>query len=167
VRISARPEILIADAVPDQRELYADYFAWSGFQVAAAASVDELLTRLTAHVPDIICAAFDLPNADGAAAGGAALCADIRARLPRTPILLLATRPSSDDIARAAAAGCSDVLLKPVLPEQLLLEVRKHMPRARLLHALSQRGKLRAALARARTADSTQTADRVMRKFKK
>jgi CheY-like chemotaxis protein len=164
VRAPALPLILIAEAVPDERELYADYFAWSGFRVVTAESGRATLARAADRVPDVISAAFDLPDLDGAA-----LCSALRSN-PATanvPVILLATRASSDDIARARAAGCADVLLKPVLPEQLLLEARRRVPRSRLILALSQRLKLRAARARLRATAATQNAERILRKLRK
>ena len=92
-----------------------------GFQPVAAATIDEGLSRAARVKPDVIVA-------DVCGAGITAL--DITHRIRRdartrdTGIIVLTGSALGGINARAEAAGCDRVLVKPCLPDVLALEIR-------------------------------------------
>ena len=116
------PLVLIVDDYQDAREMYAEYLMADGFDVAQASNGIEALTRAGELRPDVILMDLALPGIDGWEATRR-LKAD--RRTAAIPVIVLSGR--SDDAAPAAAhqAGCAAFLLKPVLPDDLAVEIRK------------------------------------------
>ena len=123
-RMHARhpPLVLIVDDYEDAREMYAEYLMADGFRVVEASNGLEAVTRAGELQPDIILMDLSLPGIDGWEATRR-LRAD--SRTAAIPVIVLSGR--SEDAASAAArdAGCSAFLLKPVLPDDIAIEIRK------------------------------------------
>ena len=59
------PLVLVVDDFQDNREMYAEYLAFSGFRVIQAANGKEALDQAFANRPDIIIMDLSLPVMDG------------------------------------------------------------------------------------------------------
>jgi CheY-like chemotaxis protein len=114
--------VLVVDDYQDARELYAEYFAFSGFRVAEAANGVEAIEKALALVPDIILMDLSLPGIDGWEATRR-LKANPQTR--HIPIVALTSHalPGFSDTAKKA--GCDAFVTKPCLPDKLVDEVRR------------------------------------------
>lgn len=114
--------ILLVEDMLDARELYADYLGYAGFSVVTAINGHEAIGLARLLRPDLILMDIRLPGMDGLEA-----TADIKAEpeLAHIPILAI-TADSSHDIAeRAREAGCSALIFKPVLPDEVVQQINE------------------------------------------
>jgi CheY-like chemotaxis protein len=123
-----RPLILIAGISRDAREMYQEFFLWSGWGVVLAPNSLVAFDLAIAHQPDIVATSDRLRPRDGLL-----LCEQLHAD-PRTahiPVVILTTATTTLDRQRARLAGCATLLLQPTLPRLLLAEARRLIARAR------------------------------------
>ena len=119
---AAAPLILVVDDFLDNRQMYAEYLAFSGLRVEEAENGHEALEKAFAMLPDVIVMDLSLPGIDGWEATRR-LKAD-----PRTkgiPVIALTGHALAGHSKGAMDAGCDAFITKPCLPERLLEEVRK------------------------------------------
>lgn len=104
----------------DTREMYAWCLSARGFDVVSAARVAEGAAAAESHRPDVIVTDFTLPGEDGFA-----LATRVRASadLADTPMILVSGRSFFGDSGDRAMQLFDRVLLKPVLPDQLLADI--------------------------------------------
>ena len=88
----------------------------NGYDVVVAGTANDAVEAASKSPPDVMLLDLTLPDGDGLS-----VLDDLKARNARPP-LTLAMTGHDDDITRARcmAAGCTDVLLKPVLINDLL-----------------------------------------------
>ena len=88
----------------------------NGYDVAVAGTANDAVEAASASPPDVMLLDLTLPDGDGLS-----VLDDLKARKAK-PSLTLAMTGHDDDITRARcmAAGCADVLLKPVPINDLL-----------------------------------------------
>ena len=113
--------ILIVEDMVDARELYADYLGFAGFSVVTALNGHEAVGLARLLKPDLILMDIRLPGMDGLEAA-----ADIKAdpAITHIPIVAITADSSRDIHARAKRVGCSTVIMKPVLPGEVVLNIR-------------------------------------------
>jgi two-component system, cell cycle response regulator DivK len=116
-----RPRILLVDDFPDNREMYALYLEYAGFEVAEAATGYEALAQAFAQVPDLIVMDLSLPGLDGWEATRR-LKSD--PRTSQIPVLALTGHALDGYSQGARDAGCDAFVIKPCLPEELAAEIR-------------------------------------------
>jgi DNA-binding NarL/FixJ family response regulator len=87
--------------------------------VAEASSGEELLAVLERVKPDLVITDIHMPGMDGLAA-----IAQIRARHPALPILVLSMHDTADFVRRAIASGANGYLMKHAAPKELQHAVR-------------------------------------------
>jgi len=116
------PLILIVDDFLDNRQMYAEYLAFSGLRVEEAENGHQALEKAFAMLPDLIVMDLSLPGIDGWEATRR-LKADPRTK--RIPVIALTGHALAGHSRGAMDAGCDAVIIKPCLPEHLLEEVRK------------------------------------------
>ena len=124
----ARPLILVAGLSRDAREMYQEFFLWSGWGVVLAANGLVAFDLAVTQQPDIIATSDRLRPRDGLL-----FCEQLHAD-PRTtdiPVVILTTATTTLDLQRARLSGCSTLLLQPTLPRVLLEEARRLILRAR------------------------------------
>jgi len=125
---SSAPLVLIVDDYDDAREMYAEYLLVYGYRVAMARDGLEAVAETAALLPDLVLMDLSLPGIDGWEA-----TRQIKAD-PRTchiPVLALTGHALSSAAEGAQAAGCDAFVLKPCLPDDVLLEVRRMLDRRR------------------------------------
>jgi two-component system, cell cycle response regulator DivK len=116
------PLILVVDDFLDNRQMYAEYLAFSGLRVEEAENGHEALEKAFAMLPDLIVMDLSLPGIDGWEATRR-LKADPRTK--RIPVIALTGHALAGHSKGAMDAGCDAFITKPCLPERLLEEVRK------------------------------------------
>ena len=120
--MSGTPFVLIVDDVEDNREMYAEYLRFAGFEVATAANGEEGLEQALANPPDAVVLDLTMPRLDGWALA-AALRGDDRTR--HTQIVVLSGHALTGTEEGARKAGAHSFLTKPCLPEDLAAEVNR------------------------------------------
>jgi CheY-like chemotaxis protein len=106
----------------DTREMYGLMLQAHGYQVRQAGNPREALAVVTANPPHAVITDLKLGAEDGCD-----LIAALRG-LPETsavPVLVLTGWTDAKRIARAQAAGCTKVLVKPCAPDVMLAELRE------------------------------------------
>jgi CheY-like chemotaxis protein len=109
--------VLIADDLRFFLEVERSYLQRGGFDVLTAASGAEAVALATAHRPHLILLDLEMPETDGAAA-----CAAMR-RVPDlagTPIIIMSARGDAGTRERCLQAGCTEFVVKPEKPDELL-----------------------------------------------
>jgi two-component system response regulator FixJ len=90
-----------------------------GFEVEAFRSGSALLNAAASNGADCFVIDYKMPNMSGIE-----LAKRLRNRGIDTPIILITGYPDGDILAKAAAAGIQNVLLKPHLEESLVTRIR-------------------------------------------
>lgn len=115
-----RPLVFVVDDSMDNRQMYADYLTFVGYAVVECVNGQEAVAKAATAQPDLIVMDLSLPVMDGWEA---------TRRLKNDPrmagILVLAlTSHALDDSRKTAfAAGADAYLVKPCLPEDLVVTV--------------------------------------------
>jgi two-component system cell cycle response regulator DivK len=113
--------VLIVDDFDDNRQMYAEFLAYSGYRVLEASNGAEAIAQATEHLPDLIVMDLSLPVLDGWEATRR-LKSDPRTR--HIPVVALTGHALEGHSQGARAAGCDAFLAKPCLPDKLLETVR-------------------------------------------
>jgi two-component system cell cycle response regulator DivK len=117
-----KPIVLVVDDFADNREMYSEYLAFSGYEVIEARNGKEAIDAAQERLPDIIIMDLSLPVMDGWEATRR-LKADERTR--RIPVVALTGHALAGHSKGAREAGCDSFLAKPCLPDQLVAEIRR------------------------------------------
>ena len=119
--------VLLVDRDHDTRRLYSDYLKEAACEIEEAQDGREALARALSRHYDVVVTETRLPGINGYQ-----LCDLLRrdATTHALPIIVVTGETFPNDLERARRAGADVILLKPCLPETLLLVLR------RLLHAL-------------------------------
>jgi len=133
--MTGEPLVLVVDDFQDNREMYAEYLAFSGFRVIQAANGKEALDQAFANRPDIIIMDLSLPVMDGWEATRR-LKADQRTNA--IPVVALTGHAMQGHSKGAIEAGCDSFVAKPCLPDQLVAEIRKMLSTPRLSAAKAE-----------------------------
>src|SRR5438067_11041599 len=146
------PFALIVDRDADTRRMYAEYLSLANYRIEEAADGRDALALVLANRPDILVMETRLPGISGYD-----LCSLLRndAATQSLPIVIVTGDAFEADLRRARNAGADAVLVKPCLPEQLLVEV------GRLL-AQSVELRERGAATRAKVEEQLARADRAL-----
>jgi CheY-like chemotaxis protein len=114
--------VLVVDDFADNREMYSEYLAFSGYDVIEAKNGKEAVDAAHERHPDIIIMDLSLPIMDGWEATRR-LKADERTR--KIPVVALTGHALAGHSKGAKDAGCDSFLAKPCLPDQLVAEIRR------------------------------------------
>lgn len=117
-----RPVVLLVDDYPDAREMYAEYLAFSGFDIVQAGNGLEAIHRAHDSHPDVILMDLSLPVMDGWEATRRLKADPDTKDIPVLAVTGHALTGVSND---AKKAGCDGFITKPCLPEDLVAEIRK------------------------------------------
>jgi len=121
--------VLAVDDQPEVRELLAELFARRGLEVRAEADGDRALAELARAAegdgasPELL--VLDLDLGPGRR-GGLAILADVRARFPELPVIILTGKGTVEDAVHAMRLGAADFVEKdPRLGSRLDLQLAK------------------------------------------
>jgi len=124
----AAPRVLIVEDFADSREMYLEFLAAQGFDVAGAEDGLAALGMIEAGPFDAVVLDIALPKLDGLS-----LLRRLRAdpRFATLPVLTLSASLGVDYQRTAMEAGATTALEKPCLPEELLAAVKKALTERR------------------------------------
>jgi DNA-binding response OmpR family regulator len=120
--------ILVIDDEPDIQFMVKVILRSEGFEITAAANVEEARRRLEADDPDLVL--LDLRLSDGE---GWDILEDLRSsgRLERSPVVILSAHASPAMIDRGLEDGAAGYVTKPFIASELVDAVRMHIAVAR------------------------------------
>jgi len=110
------------DDFPDNRQMYAEFLAFSGLRVAEAANGHEALEKAGDLLPDLIVMDLSLPGIDGWEATRR-LKSDVRTK--HILVMALTGHALAGHSKGAIEAGCDAFVTKPCLPDRLLDEIKR------------------------------------------
>jgi two-component system cell cycle response regulator DivK len=116
------PLVLVVDDFVDAREMYAEYFAFSGFRVIEASNGTEAIQKALELAPHVILMDLSMPGMDGWEATRL-LKGDERTK--HIPVIALTGHALTGFLESAKLAGCDAFVTKPCLPDTLVEEVRR------------------------------------------
>ena len=118
---SAPAQILVVDDEAHLRKLLTVILRAAGYEVAAAASGLEALSRISESQPDLVISDVMMPELDGFG-----LIENLRAniRTRAIPVILLTAMSQTDDVVQGLGIGADDYLSKPFQRAELLARVR-------------------------------------------
>jgi DNA-binding response OmpR family regulator len=122
--MNAAARILIVEDELPMRTALTDVLAGEGYRVLNASNGEAGLERALAEKPDLILLDLMMPRLDGYA-----VCAELRRRAFRVPILILTAKGQVDDRVKGLDVGADDYLVKPFSTEELLARVRAALRR--------------------------------------
>ncbi|HEY2344145.1 MAG TPA: response regulator transcription factor [Chthoniobacteraceae bacterium] len=110
--------LVIEDELPMRNALF-DLLTAQSFRVVTESDGERGLARALSEELDLVLLDIMMPKLDGFA-----VCAEIRRRLPKLPILMLTAKSQIDDRVTGLDAGADDYLVKPFSSRELLARVR-------------------------------------------
>lgn len=110
--------LIIEDELP-MRTALCETLTSEGYKVRSAADGEAGLHRALTEEHDLILLDVMMPKLDGYA-----LCAELRRRGRKTPVLMLTAKGLVDDRVSGLDAGADDYLVKPFAMKELLARVR-------------------------------------------
>ncbi len=109
--------ILLADDVHLFLEQYCPFFKRKGVEVLTATDGAQALQLIQTKHPDIAILDYFMPQMTGAE-----VCRQVKAdpALKHIPIVILTSERRPDVVTQCQAAGCEEILFKPISPKTLL-----------------------------------------------
>jgi two-component system KDP operon response regulator KdpE len=129
----ATSTILVVDDYPDNRTLLSAWLRAKGYKVIEAQDGREGLVQANRSHPDLILMDLAMPELDGVEA-----TRQLRQRrtFSRTPIFAISAYATHDVKADALAAGCTEVIAKPLDLASLLGKIQSALaPEAPFAHS--------------------------------
>ena len=119
------PLVLLIDDNADNREMYETMLASSGFEVLQAENAVEALALAAVRLPALVVTDLRMPGDVSAAE----LCRQFRAL--GVPVIALTGVGPGEEHDAMRSAGCAAILMKPLLPDQLIMEITRLFTPAR------------------------------------
>lgn len=126
--------VLIVDDEPVVRDFLKRCLEASGYPVKQAGNADEALELMAAIPASVVLCDIRMPGQDGLW-----LAERLRAKWPRTAIIMATAVDDHDIIRQSSALGAADYLIKPIAAEHLLQVVGRAV-RARTERESAERG---------------------------
>lgn len=122
--LAAQTVILVIEDDPALRGFLSDLLEGEGYRAHCVESGTQGLQALEALTPDLVLLDLVLPDLDGYA-----VCRKIRANSQqRIPIVMLSANRDPLDVLEALHVGVDEYLRKPFEVEDLLAQIRAHLP---------------------------------------
>lgn len=122
--VPAQTVILVIEDDPALRGFLSDLLEGEGYRAQCVESGTQGLQALEALTPDLVLLDLVLPDLDGFA-----VCRQIRANSQRRiPIVMLSANRDPLDVLEALHIGVDEYLRKPFEVEDLLAQIRAHLP---------------------------------------
>lgn len=122
-----KPLILVVENDPDSRDLLKILLELSGYEVAVAGSGEQALSLMESLRPDVVLMETRLPDLDGLA-----VLRRLRKHwlLGAVPIVAISCNSTPAFRGAALAAGCNELLVKPLDFDSLEHTLKKHLPQS-------------------------------------
>lgn len=121
-------KILWADDEIDLLKPYILFLEAKGYKVIPANDGQEALDILEKEVVDIIFLDENMPGVNGLEA-----LTRIKLKHPSVPVIMITKSEEENIMEQAIGSKISDYLIKPVNPNQILLVLKKHLDKSRLV----------------------------------
>ncbi|MBQ0114227.1 MAG: PglZ domain-containing protein [Bacteroidales bacterium] len=121
-------KILWADDEIDLLKPYILFLEAKGYKVVPANDGQEALDILEKEVVDIIFLDENMPGVNGLEA-----LTRIKLKYPSIPVIMITKSEEENIMEQAIGSKISDYLIKPVNPNQILLVLKKHLDKSRLV----------------------------------
>ncbi|HEY0606314.1 MAG TPA: response regulator transcription factor [Herpetosiphonaceae bacterium] len=122
--VPAQTVILVIEDDPALRGFLSDLLEGEGYRAHCVESGTQGLQALEALTPDLVLLDLVLPDLDGYT-----VCRQIRANVQRPiPIVMLSANRDPLDVLEALHVGVDEYLRKPFEVEDLLAQIRAHLP---------------------------------------
>mgnify|MGYP000559513641 FL=1 len=112
--MSALRQVLVVDDDPVVGKSFNRVLSQKGYVVVTAENAAEALEKMRSQEYDVVFSDIKMPGMSGIE-----LAEEIKARRPWTPVVIVTGYGSTDNQARAKAAGVSAFLNKPLSPEMI------------------------------------------------
>nr|MCH9730177.1 response regulator [Actinomycetes bacterium] len=148
-------KVLIVDDDPDVVEHYAFHLRGAGYSVETLGSAVGITEKLEQISPDVLLLDINLPGISGLD-----VCRALRMSETYEALPIFIVTGQTDDHTRLLAfrAGASDVVAKPVIPEELLARVGVQLERVGLLRDRADKDSLSGLLTRRALVEAFQRA---------
>ena len=125
---AGKPQVLVVEDEPAQREVLAYNLEAEGFIVRMAVDGEEALMLIDEVAPDVIVLDWMLPNVSGIE-----VCRQTKTKAAtrNIPIIMLSARSEEVDRVRGLETGADDYVIKPYSVVELMARVRTHLRRVR------------------------------------
>ncbi|MBA1322480.1 sigma-54-dependent transcriptional regulator [Pseudomonas plecoglossicida] len=120
--------VIVVDDEASIRTAVEQWLGLSGFAVQLFARADECLAQLPEHFPGVIISDVRMPGMDGLQ-----LLAELQARDPDLPVILLTGHGDVPMAVEAMRNGAYDFLEKPFTPQHLLGSLRRALEKRQLV----------------------------------
>jgi chemosensory pili system protein ChpA (sensor histidine kinase/response regulator) len=119
---NAKPYILVVEDDTGTNRLLVKQLTSAGFEAAGVDDGTTALASMAERKPDLVCVDLGLPLVSGFE-----LCRTIRQdpRLGKTPILVVTSRTTLEDITHACEVGADEIVRKPFRRTELVAAVRR------------------------------------------
>lgn len=120
----ANPKILIVDDEPDVVELFERTLKAEGFEVVVAYDGIGALDVASTDRPDLILLDIMMPMMSGYE-----VCSQLKSN-PTTqqiPVICVSSAHTPDARAHALKAGAATLVTKPVMPKELIAQIRRYL----------------------------------------
>ena len=120
------PKVLVVDERADVKVLIGEALERKRVEVLSATSGAEAMERIERERPDVVICDVYMPDVDGYR-----ICDFVKghSQLEGTPVLLMADNVDRTTLARAARAGCDDVLRKPWTADEIVSRIEALLSR--------------------------------------
>ena len=118
--MAGRAFVLVADDIPDNRQMYAEYLEYEGYRVEQACNGEEAVALAGALMPDLIVMDLSMPTMDGWEATRLLKGDPVTQSIP---ILVVSGHAFGPAELRARDAGADGFVTKPCLPAQLVEKI--------------------------------------------
>ncbi len=127
-----RPQILLVEDEPAQREVLAYNLTAEGFEVRCAENGEDALLLVAEALPDLVILDWMMPLLSGIE-----VCRQLKTRSDthHIPVIMLSARSEEVDTVRGLETGADDYVIKPYSMRELMARVRNQMRRVRLASA--------------------------------
>jgi diguanylate cyclase (GGDEF)-like protein len=127
--------VLLVDDDESILDAFGAFLTDSGLRVVPARSGEEALEKLKSYVPEIIIADVKMPEMDGYE-----FCRRARAAgHDAIPFLFCSRFGSLAERIAGLRMGADDYMVKPIIPEELVLKTRRLIEKSRQLHGLRKK----------------------------
>ncbi|MEP2204292.1 MAG: phosphate regulon transcriptional regulator PhoB [Tateyamaria sp.] len=123
-----RPQVLLVEDEPAQREVLAYNLEAEGFEVRRAEDGEEAMLLVSEAAPDLVILDWMMPLMSGIE-----VCRQLKSResTRHIPVIMLSARSEEVDTVRGLETGADDYVIKPYNLRELMARVRTQLRRTR------------------------------------
>lgn len=129
MRVTREPSVLVIDDEQFIRELLADFFSKSGYQVSTAHDGESGIAQFRAQQSDVVLVDLKMPDQTGTD-----VLAELRSLDANVPVIIMTGYPTIDASIEAIRRGAHDFVVKPFR----LQELKERVDRAILARSIAR-----------------------------